>query len=263
MPANKLFKTIALLAALALACLAVSPAQAQQEEQLRLSLSRTFGYSSGFSSPVMEIQGVFNLRAQGPDDLERVIFYLDDQVINEVTSAPFNLSFTTDPYPLGEHTFSATGYTAGGRELHSNIIRVEFTTAQRGMEVGLKIVGPLFAIIIGAMLLSALVTALAGRNRKPLAPGARRSYGPLGGTVCRKCGRSFALEFLAPNMLVGKLQRCPHCGKWATVRRASPAELEAAEQAELEAEQGANAPAAELTEEERLRKELDSSRFSE
>ena len=30
-------------------------------------------------------------------------------------------------------------------------------------------------------------------------------------------------------MLVGKLEHCPHCGKWAVVRKATAAELAAAE----------------------------------
>ena len=28
------------------------------------------------------------------------------------------------------------------------------------------------------------------------------------------------------NMVVGKFERCPHCGKWQLTRRASPLEIE-------------------------------------
>jgi hypothetical protein len=36
----------------------------------------------------------------------------------------------------------------------------------------------------------------------------------------------FSRSVLAPNMLVGKLERCPHCRKWAIVGRAGSADLE-------------------------------------
>ena len=50
------------------------PAQAQNnEDELLLSLSRDFGYSSGTG----RIQGTFSMKASGPEDLERVVFYID------------------------------------------------------------------------------------------------------------------------------------------------------------------------------------------
>lgn len=55
------------------------------------------------------------------------------------------------------------------------------------------------------------------------------SYGLLGAAVCRRCGKPFGRRWWAPNVLVGKLQRCPHCGAWSIVRRATPEELARAE----------------------------------
>jgi hypothetical protein len=63
-------------------------------------------------------------------------------------------------------------------------------------------------------------------------------------------------------MLVGKLDRCPYCGKWSVVTHQSPQALQQAELAELEAAQDSGqfqAP----SDEERLRKELDDSRYQD
>jgi hypothetical protein len=61
-------------------------------------------------------------------------------------------------------------------------------------------------------------------------------------------------------LLVGKLQRCPHCGKWAIVRRASPPELEAAE---ARWSQESTGTIETQSEEERLRGMIDESRFED
>jgi hypothetical protein len=52
--------------------------------------------------------------------------------------------------------------------------------------------------------------------------------GHAGMAVCRKCGRTFPRPFLAPNLVTGKLVRCAHCGAWAVLPAALPAELELA-----------------------------------
>ena len=49
-----------------------------------------------------------------------------------------------------------------------------------------------------------------------------------GMAVCRKCGHAFPRPFIAPNLVTGKLLHCPHCGAWAILPAASPAELELA-----------------------------------
>ena len=67
---------------------------------------------------------------------------------------------------------------------------------------------------------------------------------------------------LAPNLLVGKLERCPHCGKWAIVPRAAPADLVAAE-ARLRADNQEGVMQVEESEEEKLKRELEESRFEE
>jgi len=77
------------------------------------------------------------------------------------------------------------------------------------------------AAVMGVVL---LFTVVFGRKAS-----FKGSYGMLGGTVCPRCALPYSLSLFAPRLLVGRLQRCPHCGKWALVRRARPDELAAAE----------------------------------
>ncbi|MFM8321608.1 MAG: Ig-like domain-containing protein [Chloroflexota bacterium] len=119
-----------LAAALALAavllCLALpQPAGAQAADGLTLRLSRDFGYASGSG----KIQGTFSMKVSGPDDLQKVTFYIDDQALGDDSEAPFQLRFHTDNYALGEHRLYAAGVTAGGVELRSNEIYAYFVTA--------------------------------------------------------------------------------------------------------------------------------------
>jgi len=233
------------------------PAAAQQPE-LQLNLRRDFGYSSGSG----KIQGTFTMKASGPADLQRVVFYVDEQQIGEATQAPFQVRFVTDNYPLGAHTLSAVGYTASGEEVRSNSIQVQFVTAQEGWQAGLKIAGPLLAVVFGLTALSFLATFASSGQLKNLPPGTPRRYGMAGGAICPRCGRPFSRHVLAPNMIAGKLERCPFCGKWGIVAAVSLARLRAAEAAELVDSQASLAPAL-LDPDEQLRKSLEDSRYRE
>jgi hypothetical protein len=79
--------------------------------------------------------------------------------------------------------------------------------------------------------------------------------------VCGRCGFPFSRGILAPNLVFGKLERCPHCGKWAIVRRAFPAELADAEERYHEAQQETGK--VEVDEQESLRRSLEDSRFDD
>jgi hypothetical protein len=54
-------------------------------------------------------------------------------------------------------------------------------------------------------------------------------YSPAGGVVCPRCGLPFSRSILSPNLLAGKLVRCPHCGKISILARASQNRLNEAE----------------------------------
>ena len=239
--------------------LVISLIPVQQEEQLEIRLRRNWGYSSGTG----RIQGTFTIRTSGPEDLVGVVFYLDDQVLGEVNEAPFELRFITDEFPLGVHEISAAGITAGGGELQSNTIRTEFVTADEGWQAASNIIIPIVVLILVAVGLAILVPMIFTRGKKEqLPPGAPRTYGVHGGAICPKCSRPFSRHIYGLNLGLHKYDRCPYCGKWSLVRRASREELEAAEAAEITAaKEGLFTP--EKSEEEQLRQEIEDSRFDD
>ncbi len=247
---------------LALALVAAQPAFGQAE--LKLSLRKTFGFSAGG-----QIQGTFRLSASGPSDLARVTFTLDDQELATVDAAPFATSFVTDQYRLGWHTLGAVGQTAAGQALAAAPLRVEFVTPQAVWSFMGNLLLPVGVALLLALLLVGGVPLLLSRRRGPgarpaLAPGAPRNYGVLGGAICRACGRPYPRHWWALNLsLAGRLDRCDHCGRWAFARRATPEQLRAAEQAEGRQAAESAPAAAEVSPEERLRRDVEDSRYVE
>jgi hypothetical protein len=243
---------IGFAASILAALLAAYPAAAQTET-LNLTLTRDFGYS-GFSN---DIQGTFTLHADGPADVVRVEFYIDQTPIGTDDTAPFSLQFVTDNYPLGAHSLTAVGQTSGGQTLRSNAIGVTFVTAAEGGHAALRIVLPVLIVVFGAMILAAVIPLLAGRKTASVAPGAPRTY-PFGGSICPRCKRPFPFPLLTINLLASKFTRCPYCGRWGVFGFATLSQLRAAEQAELES---AKAQVTEVSKEEKLKKEIDDSKY--
>jgi hypothetical protein len=233
------------------------PARAQPEEELKLNMSRDLGYG-GFG----EIQGLFSLSVGGPENLERVAFMIDGEIIGEDAEPPFRLQFNTDNYPVGQRTLSAVGYTSDGRELQANEIQIRFVSAEKARQVVFTFIVPvvvLLGVIIVLVLASTVRTA---RKRGGVPLGQPRKYGVSGGAICPKCERPFPLRLLSVNLLTRQLTPCPHCGKWVIVGARPLAELRAAEAAELERIQ-ATTRVTELSDEEKLRRQLEESRYQD
>ena len=232
---------------LVLVLLAAAPVWAQ-ESALSLRLNRDFGYG-GFSG---DIQGTFSFRVKGPKTLTEVQFYIDKELVGVDQEAPWRYQFRTDDFALGVHKLYATGRTAGGEVLQSNVLQREFVPAARGWDFVAKVVLPLILL----SLLIPLSMFLLGRRR-----GDRKGagYGILGGAVCPKCGYPFARHIWAPNMGMSKFDRCPHCGKWSLMRRASPDELADAEERFYGSPETESEP--QLSPEEKLRRQIEESRF--
>jgi hypothetical protein len=201
--------------------LTFSTVQAQSSKQLEIRLVRTFGFQAG-----LQIQGSFSARISGPEDLARVGLYLDGELIGEDDEAPFRIDFNTADFTPGEHVLWAEGTTQSGDTLSSVERRLIFLTADETLGSVSRYLLPIFMIIGAGILISYLVFLFSGRNNRFRLG----EYGAAGGAVCRRCGLPFARHILAPNLLVGKLERCPHCGHWAISRRASAAKLKQAEE---------------------------------
>ena len=225
-----------------------------QTEQLTLKISRDFGYA-GFNN---DIQGLYSMKVTGPTDLARVVFYIDDKKIGEVTKAPYNLQFNTDNYPFGVHDLKAVGYSMTQAQYTSNLISRNFVPASVGNKAGLQIAIPVLIIVFGAILLSFVIPMIGGRRKMQELPlGASRNYG-LSGGICPKCSRPFALPVFSLNLGLSKLAKCPFCGKWSSVRIQPLVKLREAEQAEL----GWGKPdVIEESDEEKLRKNMEDSRY--
>ncbi len=224
---------------------------AAQESELTLYVRRNFGYGGG-----SQIQGNFRLEVDGPADLVAVTYRVDDAVVATATEPPFRVDFETDAYPHGWHELVAIAQTSDGRTLTSNTRRFEFVSAEEGWQAAGQMggtillgVGGVIAVVFG------LQFWLVGRDKKA----GRRGYGLMGGAVCPKCGKPFGIHIWGLNALGGKFDRCDHCGKWSLVRRASPAALAAEEAADAPATQTAGPEASE----ERERRRLDDTRYSD
>ncbi len=227
-----------------------------EEPQLLLQLRRDFGYG-GFG----EIEGRFTLSVSGAQALARVVFYIDDEPVAEISQPPFRWQFHTGNFPPGMHTMRAVGYTGDGQELHSNKLQTRFLSAAESRQAMSRLLVTLLGAILGLMALSAVVTfLLSGGKSRPQPAGVPRNYGLFGGAVCPKCKRPFARHWWGLNMGPAKLDRCPYCGKWSLVGRASREELAAAEARELERAALGNTPPM-AAPEERLQRELDETRF--
>jgi hypothetical protein len=222
---------------------------------ITLTLTRDFGYG-GFGG---DIQGTFSMKASGPDDLMEVQFYIDDLLIGTDTEAPFRIQFHTDGYEPGVHTLFAVGVLANGSQIQSNQFVREFLSGDKAMGTTLDILVPLLAIIIGISVIGVVVPMLLGKKGKQYPIG---EYSAAGGAVCPRCGFPYSRHILGMNLLFGKLERCPHCGKLAIVRRATPDELAAAEE-RLRADREAGVKDISKEEDESLRRAIEDSRFDD
>jgi hypothetical protein len=217
---------------------------------LQIWMAKNFGYG-GFSG---DIQGTFTIHASGPEDLDKVDFYLDDMVIGTDTEPKFALQFQTDNYELGWHEIHAVGILSDGAEISSDVLTREFVSSETTM----NFVIPLVGVILAVSLIGVLGPVLMGRRKGSVTIG---QYGAAGAAVCKRCGFPFSRNLLSPNIVFGKLERCPHCGKWAIARRAFPAELTDAEERYREAQKETGT--VEVDEKDSLRRSLEDSRFDD
>ena len=95
---------------IALFGLSFSSVLAQEGSQVGRRLRRDWGYGAG-----ADIQGRVTLSLSGDTGtLSKVVFYMDDAVMAEVSEAPFSFSFSTDDYPSGLRRMSAIVITSDG-----------------------------------------------------------------------------------------------------------------------------------------------------
>ncbi|MFN2188195.1 MAG: hypothetical protein ACK2T3_05480, partial [Candidatus Promineifilaceae bacterium] len=228
--------------------LGVSTAAAsfQEPSSMKLILKRDMGFGLGG-----QIQGRFSLKVEGPSNLEQVLFYIDDALLGKDSSEPFGITFNTSEFDKGVHRLYAVGTTSDGRDLMSNQITREFASMQ---SVGLIVAG-IIVLAVGFRVVSYFITREKG-------PTLAAQFGMLGGTVCPNCGKPYGIHWWSLRLGFSRLDRCPHCGKWKMVSRASAEQLEEAALLLQDAQPGDLRSAAEQSDEEKLQ-QLDDSRYSD
>ncbi len=215
---KRTFLSLLLLAVLACA----QPASAQEGgPTLTFGLSKDFGYALG-----SRIQGTFSVRVTEDEELTQIALLIDGQQVSIDDEPPYRIRFSTSDFAPGVHTISVIGVTTDGQEISSEPVAIEFLSAEQARSQTIDFLIPLLGVILAVMVLGTLGPALLGRGRRRFQPG---SYGPAGGAVCPRCKLPFSRHYFSVNLLIGKLERCPHCGKLSIARRASDSELEAAE----------------------------------
>jgi hypothetical protein len=228
-----------------------------QGEEITLKFSRDFGFASGTG----KIQGLFSMKVASSEQLTEVVFYIDGESIGKDVNEPFNLQFNTDIYTPGVHTLYAIGHTIDGRELKTREEITEFISAQDSKKAMLTLIVPILGLSLIAVLLSAIIPVILSKKKGALAPGTERNYSVAGGTICSRCNRPFSRHMFAPNMLFGKLERCPHCGKWGIFRAYPMDVLRKAEESELDTGNLKIASKTSIDENDKLRDELDDTKY--
>jgi len=191
---------------------------AQDSSQFGLRLRRDWGYGAG-----ADIQGRVTLSLTGETgQLSKVIFYMDDAVMAELSEAPFSFSFSTDGYPSGLRRMSATVFSSDGSSQDVAPITYNFLSKDAANSATTKVL----VLVIGVILVSLAVSVFISSRNK----GSETANGGINGlAVCQRCGKTFVRSILGLNVVVGKFERCPHCGKWQLTRRAGPLEIENAD----------------------------------
>jgi hypothetical protein len=150
---------------------------------------------------------------------------------------------------------SARGILEGGIEVSSNTITKTFLSSDQAWAETQRIILPLL-LGVGALSLIGIGAPMLLGWKKDHVPG---KYGPAGGAVCPRCQLPFSRPFLAPNLVVGKLVRCPHCGKISILPRAASATLQTAEKRFA----GESSSQREISGEDDLQKMIEDSKFAD
>lgn len=196
-----------------------------QESPFTLRMVRDWGYGNG-----TDINGRMSLSVKGDQaQIQQVTFFIDGEVMASVTSAPFKLQFDTNNFESGMHRLTAEVKTIAGETYTTNGLVSNFVEKGAANQSTLKILLLVGGIVAVSMGIQFLMQKNANKNPKYDENG-RIQYGVWGAAVCPSCGQPFNRSFLGINLVGVRLERCPHCGRLVAARRASPLEIERANQ---------------------------------
>ncbi len=208
------------------------PALAQDYEYT-VHVRKDFGYSWA-----NDIQGSFSIALIGDEEnVKSVNFFIDDEILATLDSSPFRYQFNTEDFNPGAHQLYGEVFLKDGSSQLTPALIYDFLARETSSQQIKKIFLIIGGILLGVIAIVTFVQTvfLKGKKQGTREPGAPRSYGLMGGTICPKCGRPFPRHIYGMNLVVGRLDRCDNCGKWVMTVRATPEVLRMAEEAELEA----------------------------
>ena len=118
------------------------------------TVSLTFYKKSGYSA-FGDMAGTFTAIARVSSDVVRVEFYLDNQLVFNGTSPPFQWDFDTSNYTLGQHHLEVVAYNGLGVSANAsdemNFIQGPFPV-DFGVFLAVILVGIPVSLIIGSVL---------------------------------------------------------------------------------------------------------------
>lgn len=106
-----------------------------------------------------DIGGQWTVTAVASSDTTRVEFYLDSNLQQNDTSAPFTWSFNTADYSLGAHTIKAVAYSIDGQ---TAMTQVERNFVEYSMNLFWVIIG----IVVAALAISVVVAVYKIREKR-------------------------------------------------------------------------------------------------
>lgn len=222
-----------------------------QSETFSIRITKDWGYA-GFSG---DIQGRFSLKASGNDDLVSVTYLFDDQPVATLTEPPFRYQFVTSAYDIGIHNIQAKGILADGTNVLSNTMIRNFLSKETSGDMLKNLLIPILSITVIISILGVMIPAFLNKGKKFQVG----IYSSKGGTVCKQCHLPFSRHYFSPNMGIGKLERCPHCGKIQITLPTNSDKLKLAEERYTQANQE-NLPSMDNPEA-KLKKMIEDSKF--
>jgi len=218
-------KGIFILLLLSLAFALSYSAVLAQDSPYTLRIVRDWGYGNG-----ADINGRMSLSLKGDQDqIQQVTFFIDGEVMASVATAPFKYQFDTNNFEPGLHRLTAEVNTSTGETYTTNGLVSNFLEKSAANQSTLRILLLVGGIAVASIAIQFFMQKNANKNTKYDENG-RVQYGVWGGAVCPSCGQPFNRSFLGINLVGVRLERCPHCGKLVAARRASPLEIERANQ---------------------------------
>jgi len=232
-PKTQLKIALALMILLTFLAYSLFASQVSAEPTISLSINKIEGYNLG-----SDINGQFTVSAKVSSEVVRVEFYLNGTLqYNDTAGAPFSWTFDTTNYALGNYNITAVAYDSSGQQatavLSQNFVEVP---------VFWSIILPII-IVVGSI---ALIISYVWSLLKASNP-----------TKCPKCGHTYT-----PNRILSiKLgnfayfTRCPKCGNffWGKSIKDKPKNDEPSPSTSPDT----------LTEDERLRKDIDDSKYED